>query len=186
MARWPSGISFSSCAVSSGALRQRPRPLGRYFPEGKLLVKHQSSPIPDALAIEQGDMAPQNAAGNAEERSRLAKLHLDPNPWQKAPVGFDERATRRQIDDVCETPGAQTRSLHALGRKGAHPWRRAPFVPYRDSHVAAAKLNSRMRVRAVAPSTRTANWLPRRPCRNSVPGVDAPAGLKLSSVELPI
>ncbi len=99
-----------------GALRQRLRPLGRYFPEGKLLVKHQSSPIPDALAIEQGDMTSQDAAGNAEERSRLANLHLDPNSRQKTPVGFDERATRRQIDDVCETTGAQTRSLHALGQ----------------------------------------------------------------------
>jgi hypothetical protein len=63
------------------SLRQRLRPLGRYFPEGKLLVKHQSSPIPDAVAIEQGNMTSQDAAGNAEKWCRLAKLHLDPNPW---------------------------------------------------------------------------------------------------------
>ena len=64
-----------------GALRQRLRPLGRYFPEGKLLVKHQSSPIPDAVAIEQGHMTSQDAAGSAEKWCRFAKLHLDPNPW---------------------------------------------------------------------------------------------------------
>jgi hypothetical protein len=115
--------------VSSGALRQRFRPLGRKFPKGKLLVKHQGSPIPDALAIEQRDVTSQDAAGNAKKRGRLANLHLDANPRQKTPVRFDERATRRQIDDMCETSRAQARSLYALGSKGAHPWRRAPFVP---------------------------------------------------------
>jgi hypothetical protein len=131
-------------------------------------------------------MTSQDAAGNAKQRGGLANLHLDANSWQQTPIGFDERAARRQIDDACEAAGAQTRSLHALGSKGAHSRRRAALVPYRGSPVPVAKLNSRMRVRAVAPNTRTANWLPRRPRTNSVPGVEAPAGLKLSSVELPI
>ena len=83
-------------------------------------------------------------------------------------------------------PGTKARPIHPLHREREHARRRAPFARYRASHVAAPKLNSRTRVRPVAPSTRTANWLPRRPRMNSVPDVDDPVGLKLSSVELPI
>ena len=67
-----------SVGVFSDALRQRLRPLGRYFPKGKLLVKHQSAPIPDALAIEQGDVTSQDAACRALdplERSDSSSCH---------------------------------------------------------------------------------------------------------------
>ena len=131
-------------------------------------------------------MASENAAGDVEQRRWLANLHFDPNAREETPVGFNQRPPSRQIDYVRYATRAQARSFQPFRRKGTQSGRRAPFQSYRASHVPVGKLNSRMRVRAVAPRTRTANWLPRTPHRKRVPEVAAPAGLKLSSVVLPI
>lgn len=131
--------------------------MGRCFPEGNLFFEHQRAAVPDPFAADQRHMTPEDAAGDAKDRHRLAHLYLDAHARQEPPVGFDERAARRQIDNLRRTPWAEPRPVHTGGRQAGDSRRRATLACYRASHVRAPTLNSKMRVRPVAPSTRTAN-----------------------------
>ena len=121
--------------------------------------------------------------GRRRERGQLANLHLDRESPATGASRFSIGAPpRRQIDDLWERPGRGRRSAPCRGRGRAHTRGAARrSLPQRASHVPAARLNSRMRVRAQRPNAPDCELV----CRDghaktaSVPGVDAPAGLKL-------
>ena len=97
-------------AAVLGPLLLQPLPAvrGRNFPEGKLLFECKSAAIPYAFAIQCCDVASDDSPGDAKSPGGT-KLQLDASSWKEAPVGLDERATRREIDYVRRPSRLQSR-----------------------------------------------------------------------------
>jgi hypothetical protein len=93
------------------------------------MFEHQRAAIPYALAIEQGHMTTEDAAGDTKQRDGLADLHFDTHAGQETPVGFDERTARRQVDDGRGASGTQARPLHPCQCERGYPRPHAPIVP---------------------------------------------------------
>ena len=158
------GICFSwAIRAALRAVRTSCYPMGRRFPEADVMFELQRTPIRDALATEQRDVTAKDVAGDTEPDRRFADLHFDSHARQEPPVRLDERAARRQIDYMRRAARSQACPLHSFHRERWYPRRCAPFVVHRVSHAPVPKLNSRMRVRPVAPRIRTANWFPLSP-----------------------
>lgn len=90
-------------------------------------------------------------------RRRIAPLKLDPGARQETPLCFDEGAPFRQIQDESGTTGTQAGVGRRRAIDGCGAWIGTPLVSQRVCHVPSPKLNRKMRVRPVAPRTRTAN-----------------------------
>lgn len=70
----PRLLSIAAGSFCTGRLTNGITISGRKFPDGKRRIEDKGAPIADARALEQGDVAPHDAAADAENRMRFANL----------------------------------------------------------------------------------------------------------------
>src|SRR4051812_41417599 len=138
------------------------------------LIEPECSPILHPARVVQGpDDAPEDVGGKDEGSSVGDELQVHARPGAERTCGFEQGPACAQVHDRDDTAGAE-RGSHGRQKSRRKARIFAP-IDQRLVHVPAPGSNFITRVRAVAPSTRTAYWA-RRPWTYRVPDVAVPSG----------
>jgi hypothetical protein len=80
--------------------------------EAELLFEDHGAPVANPLAIDQRDVTAKDATLDPTLRDRLAELELHAHTWKQTPIGFDQCATGRKVNDLGGSAGTHASAGH--------------------------------------------------------------------------